>query len=425
MKIKNIKIDNFRGIRQLEMHLGDRVNVVVGENGAGKSSVLTALRYLMSCYVAKVMRRDGKGISIKEGDVAKGAGFCRLEIELDNGVRWKLVKRSSQTREKSPEKTDLSQLTTWADDFVMDLSLDEVMKGHKVHYPVVAHYGVNRAVADVEPKLRKKSKTEATDAYEIRLNNGANFEKFFDWFREREDIENEAIVKDGKATEDVQLQAVRRALSQIFPGYTGFHVNRKQRAFLLRKGEQELRIDQLSDGEKCYMTLVGDIARMLAMTNEGNDTPLNGSGCILIDEVDLHLHPQWQTEVMPRLAAIFPNCQFIVTTHSPFVVSSVQTTGIDRFFVMRDGEANEVDANIFGRSVELILTDFFQMNSLRNAEVQSHIDAVWDALVKGDYQMDTVAGEMKWLEEHLASDDIVFVKFNLEKAKQKRLHEAH
>ena len=153
-------------------------------------------------------------------------------------------------------------------------------------FPAVGCYGVDRAVAEVKPRLSKKSNMEPLDAYEARLNNGHTFSKFFNWFREAEDLENEALRDNGTIKTDGQLDAVRGALEQVSPYYSHFRVSRSPRDFLMEKDGNQFSINQLSDGEKCYLTLVGDIARMLAMTNSGAANPLAGKGCILIDEHD-------------------------------------------------------------------------------------------------------------------------------------------
>ena len=229
---------------------------------------------------------------------------------------------------------------------------------------------LNRLVAMLVPKLAKKSKMDPLDSYEVRLNNGHNFSKFFTWFREAEDLENEELRDKGTFVPDSQLNAVRDALGRVSPDYSHFRVSRNPRDFLMDKDGQQFSINQLSDGEKCYLTLVGDIARMLAMTNRGEANPLLGKGCILIDEVDLHLHPVWQSEILGRLTQIFPGCQFVITTHSPFVVSNVRPFEDDKFFLMEQCEAREVGGNTYGRRIDQILLEFFHVESLRNSEVE-------------------------------------------------------
>jgi predicted ATP-binding protein involved in virulence len=104
------------------------------------------------------------------------------------------------------------------------------------------------------------------------------------------------------------------------------------------ENDKNLNVNQLSQGEKSLMALVGDIARRLAMMNPKLDNPLLGKGIILIDEIDMHLHPQWQRSIIQRLQTTFPNCQFILTTHSPLVISDTQN------ILVYDLDGQEVNA---------------------------------------------------------------------------------
>lgn len=414
--IESLVIDNFRGIRHLDVKLGGRMNLFAGENGAGKSTVLQALRYLMSWYVARIMNRDGRGLMLTERDITQGQPYCRLIIKLNDGTSWKLYKKSSRYREKPTDKTDLTYLTALTDTLVNDYD----RFGGYVRLPVVGCYGVNRVVAEVKPRLRKKSKMDAVDSYEVRLNNGHNFSSFFTWFREAEDLENEGLRDNGLLMPNGQLNAVREALGLVSPEYSHFRVSRSPRDFLLEKDGRQFSINQLSDGEKCYLTLVGDIARMLAMTNRGADNPLEGKGCILIDEVDLHLHPVWQSEILGRLTQIFPGCQFVLTTHSPFVVSNVRSFEDDRFFLMEQCEAREVGSNTYGRRIDHILLEFFHVESLRNSEVEENINKIWMLLANKDYDSEEYKHLKEWLRSRIDSSDEALARINLEEAKQRK-----
>ena len=414
--IESLTIDNFRGIHHLEIQLGGRMNLFAGENGAGKSTVLQAIRYLMSWYVARVQNRDGRGLMIRQNDITKGQPYCRLTIRLEDGTSWKLFKKNNKFRGKSIDKTDLSDLTALTDVLVQDHD----RFGGYVRFPVVGCYGVDRAVAEVKPKLLKKSKLEPLDSYDIRLNNGHNFSNFFTWFREVEDLENEQLREKGSYIPDGQLNAVREALGQVSPDFSNFKVSRNPRDFYMQKDGQQFSINQLSDGEKCYLTLVGDIARMLAMTNRGEDNPLEGKGCILIDEVDLHLHPVWQSEIIGRLTQIFKGCQFLVTTHSPFVVSNVRPFADDKFFLMEQCEAREIGSNTYGKRVDQILLEFFHIGSLRNAEVEQHIGKIWDYLAAKDQDSEEYQTLRNWLKSHIDPADEVMARINLEEIKQRK-----
>jgi len=416
MKIKSLVIDNFRGIQHLEVLFGDRMNVFVGENGAGKSTVLQALRYLLSWFIARILNRNGSGMRLSQSDITLGKSFCRLIIQLEDGTMWKLFKASNKYRGANFDKTDLTELTALTDVMVGDYE----RLGKCASFPVIGCYGVNRAVADAKPTLAKKSKEKPLDSYDIKLNNGQNFNRFFNWYREREDIENESLRNSGKLKPDSQLSAVREALNMVSPSFGDFHVNRNPRAFMMKKEGQDISMEQLSDGEKCYLTLIGDIARMLAMTNPQADAPLKGQGCILIDEIDLHLHPLWQSEILGRLTQIFPNCQFMVTTHSPFVVSNVKTFEKDKFFMMNHCEALEATTNTYGKRIDQILLEFFHVNSLRNADVEQNISQIWSLLSSPTRNEAEYESLKDWLRQRIDNSDEVLAHINLEETRQRK-----
>ena len=337
-------------------------------------------------------------------------------ITLEDGTTWKLYKKSNKFRGRPTDRTDLTDLTAVADALVNDFE----RFGGYVKFPVIGCYGVDRAVAEVKPKLAKKSKMDPLDSYEVRLNNGHNFSKFFTWFREAEDLENEELRDKGTFVPDSQLNAVRDALGRVSPDYSHFRVSRNPRDFLMDKDGQQFSINQLSDGEKCYLTLVGDIARMLAMTNRGEANPLLGKGCILIDEVDLHLHPVWQSEILGRLTQIFPGCQFVITTHSPFVVSNVRPFEDDKFFLMERCEAREVTGNTYGKRIDQILLEFFHVGSLRNADVEDTLSKIWDHLSKKDQDSVEYKALKDWLKNRIDNGDMELARIKLEEIKQRK-----
>ena len=105
---------------------------------------------------------------------------------------------------------------------------------------------------------------------------------------------------------DPQLEAVRRAVPILIDGFKNLRVQRAPLRMVVTKGASTLYVDRLSDGEKCLLAMVGDIARRLAMANPYADDPLLGGGVILIDEIELHLHPLWQRLVVPALEHMLP-----------------------------------------------------------------------------------------------------------------------
>jgi len=364
MKLSKLKIENFRSVKYLCLDCNDKMNVFVGDNGAGKSTVLDAVTLLLSWYVARIKNVTGRGNAISKNDINNGASFSFLECTTFDNVSWSILKKSTKVRKiaadlKVQMKTDLAALTDFTNRIIEEND----------SYPVVAYYGVDRAVSEIPLRVRKKHRLEPENVYEKALDGKASFRFFFEWFREREDIENEVYRNANGGAEfksDRQLTAVRMALNGFFQNYGSFRIRRHPLSFVMEKQineDEKIELDfhQLSDGEKCYITLVCDIARKLAMANPNLQNPLEGEGIVLIDEIDFHLHPKWQGEVLGKLTDIFPNCQFFISTHSPFVVSSV-LNGKGTIIGMKDGKSFSKTSDMYGREIDIVLADYFDVD---------------------------------------------------------------
>lgn len=409
MRIKTLEVENFRAIGHVRLDFGESANTFFGANGSGKSTLVAALRVLMSWFVARMQNPQGRGIMLTDSDIRRGAGFCQLSLTLDDGTSWQLYKQRRHGDKSQGRSTALEALTRLAESFNGEGGLAPCI-------PVVAFYGVDRVVADIPLRVRRKHAVGQLDAYCGAMDSHVSFRSFFEWFREMEDLENEDFRETGVLVENFQLHEVRRAVEAVFGGaYSRLRVRRNPRSFVLDKGGEAFRVDDLSDGEKCYIMLVADIARRAAMASVAPGTLLSAGGVVVIDEVDLHLHPVWQEAVLPRLTGAFPQCQFFVTTHSPFVVTNAQRKGGGRLFLLSDGDAEPVSANLYGRSVEDILLDGrgFGARTLRNSDAQSHIDRAWRAL--GDADRAGYDEERRWLDENLAAEDAEFARLNMER----------
>ncbi|MDO9015918.1 MAG: AAA family ATPase [Deltaproteobacteria bacterium] len=234
----------------------------------------------------------------------------------------------------------------------------------------------------------------------------AAFRPFFTWFKGREDVENERKVAHGDLTlEDPLLRAVRRAVAGMLPDYTGLRVQRDPLQFTVRKeGGETLNLDQLSAGEKGLLALAADIARRLAIAYPDSPDPLAEEGVVLVDEIELHLHPRWQRSVIGSLRRTFPRCQFIVTTHSPQVLSEVPTEAVvvtDRFAFVRPA------APTSGRDTNAILEEVMD-TAARPAETQRALDAVSEAIDHEDYPAARAA--LDRLTAKLSEDDAEIVR---------------
>ena len=168
------------------------------------------------------------------------------------------------------------------------------------------------------------------------------------------------------------LDAVRRALSKIVPYYKNPRIETHPLRFIMDRTEpdgssHELRIEQLSEGYKIIIAMVADLAARMAEANPDMHDPLTSTGIVLIDEVDLHLHPRWQRDILTQLTSVFPNIQFIVSTHSPIIV--VGAAEIAQIINLNhiDEENNLAQENVQVSNVgQVLLSDLFGLKYLQS-----------------------------------------------------------
>lgn len=354
MKVKRLRMQSFRGIGDLtlEFDLTEPI-VLIGINGVGKSSILDALSLLLSRFmewIGGVYLKDEVRV-FSELDISNKDILTKLNITILLGGgedNWEISRsRNGVSQDSMHEMIRSAANAIWR----------HWQNEPQYNLPLAVYYPVNRAVLDISLDIPNKTQFKQIDAYEKALTGSRNdFAVFFQWFRNREDLESE-LLRDNRTYQDSQLEAVRQAISSLIPSFSKLRVRRSPlRMTVIKKGE-ELIVNQLSDGEKCLLAMVGDLARRLAIANPGLTEPLEGEGVVLIDEIELHLHPKWQRKIIPALTRTFPNCQFIVTTHSPQVISQVQPEGIYILEKTDEGVVAKRPESSFGRDSNRILED--------------------------------------------------------------------
>lgn len=387
------------------------VTVLVGNNGAGKTTLLKSLATSLSWLVARIRTEKGNGSHLANEDIRNGASFAGITIAVvdpsqissdltDTASEDMFIWTTARGRQgrKSVIHSQLQDATRLADHYRNQLTADD-----KASLPLIAYYPVERSVLEIPLKIKTKHTFDQLDGYDNALNRGVDFRRFFEWFREREDSENETGVSDTALAEiskkfgndsdiwktlsqlkassrDRQLTAVRSAIAAFMPGFSNLRVQRKPRLHMaIDKDGVTLNVSQLSQGEKSMMALVGDIARRLAMMNQSLDNPLEGDGIVLIDEVDLHLHPKWQRSLIRQLSETFPNCQFVLTTHSPLVISDAKDV---LCYVLDDGELQERNG-LYGLDANQVLLEVMDTD-IRNSDVQQRLNRLLERLQDGD-----------------------------------------
>lgn len=458
MRIKQFSLKNFRGFSDLSISFEDSARheqpsktlIFIGDNGAGKTSILDALALSLSWVVARICRSKGSGRPIADMDVQNEQSFAAITLQLQYQATcysWRLSK-TFKGRLKTTD-SQLDEINKLANLFREQLSQD----AKNTALPLIVYYPVERAVLDIPLKIKTRHTFGQLDGYDSALQQGVDFKRFFEWFRECEDSENEVraqkfaeILEKRRqtfppqytsfddymaslygndyadvmaeldfntheqiqaATKDPQLTAVRNAIKAFLSDFDNLRIQRKPKLqMLVNKNGKTLNVAQLSQGEKSMIALVGDIARRLAIMNPTLKNPLQGYGIILIDEIDLHLHPKWQRTVVGNLKKTFPNCQFVLTTHSPIVISESPDL---LCYALNDGELHKVN-NLYGMDVNQVLLQDMDA-AIRNADIQEVFDNLRDNLQEG--QLAEAKALLADLEKKISTDNLELSKARL------------
>ncbi|WP_248743257.1 MULTISPECIES: AAA family ATPase [unclassified Pseudomonas] len=378
MKIDSLKLTNVGRFNDITVHLAplagspSNVTVFVGINGAGKTTLLKALTTCLSWLIARIRTRKGNGSHIAEEDIRNETPAAIVSIAVAEPAHPRVSPESDPDEEddvfvwgmshskqegKTALHSSLEDVNLLADHYRALLTADD-----SASLPLIAYYPVERSVLEIPLKIKSGQTFDQLAGYDDSLKHSTDFRRFFEWFREREDSENESGISDSALNEiaqklgaeseawktlsnlkassrDSQLTAVRSTIAAFMPGFTNLRIQRQPRLHMaIDKDGVTFNVAKLSQGEKSMLALVGDIARRLAMMNPSLDNPLHGEGIVLIDEVDLHLHPEWQLNLIQRLSKTFPNCQFVLTTQSPLVIADAKEALV---YVLRNGELHE------------------------------------------------------------------------------------
>lgn len=374
LRVREVHIQGFRGVRNLDLSQipDDAPVVLVGPNGASKSSLLDAVAMALS-WVSAMMRDEHRhGEQPRRLDRHYGAPVITIAVSAalgDRVVRWQTGRSDKDhASNSSDELLDVLRSLGWAG-----------ACGTAYTLPIVAHYGVRRAAPeDAEGGAPRTQDSADRDLRSVRRGLAGTAGVFFRWFREMEALENQTRQKEPNYRHR-GLEAARRAIGSIMDGYTNLSFDRKQGTFLLHKEvpgvSADLRFEQLSDGEKMLLGMVGDLACLLARWNPGLADPLLGGGVVLIDEVDLHLHPGWQRLVAGRLQKTFPNIQWFFATHSPQVISEVPSESVVLLRVENGSVIAERPDFSAGWDTNRILKQLMGVDE-RPADIRAELDAV-------------------------------------------------
>jgi predicted ATP-binding protein involved in virulence len=362
--IKTVHIENFRGVRDLTLHLDEHVTVFFGVNAAGKTTLLDAIAIGLGAIVSRVPR--AKSLSFqKHGDIRvpwkdnaawkekRGVErpYARVTLAGANNITWDVHKLRWSGERIPTASVGVKPLHQVLDPLVKEsLEGGEDSATTQPALPLVAAYGTERAV--VALPLRKRDFKDAfhrLGALDEALKTSTRFKAVFEWFVVAEDEER----RERERREDLKfrhptLQWVRHAVERAGLRCKKPRIETKPNLRMMVDLEhadgsfEALDIAALSDGYRTHFALIVDIARRMVQLNPSDDLNAqdrgtNSEAVILIDEIDLHLDPTWQAVVVKGLRDAFPRAQFVLTTHSEQVIGSVPAACV-RKLVAGDGE---------------------------------------------------------------------------------------
>ncbi|WP_336042268.1 AAA family ATPase [Pseudooceanicola nanhaiensis] len=354
MRLHSIGLTNFRGFAKRDIALHPEFNLIIGENGAGKTSVLEALSVALGGWLQSFPGTDRR--SIRKRDIrrieqiinSRARSLSQFPVVVDavgtfeiNGLNssagsqrfsWTRSLESETGRTKSAETRSLKSFAR--------MSSDAVQSGACITLPVIRYFGAGRLWEPVRSSDRDHPRRSAHMGEEsaapdtqIEMNNPfygyrmsvdkrANPSDLLRWIEEER--RNEIDLEENSPALGLVYAAIRSMLPELEE--VRFELRRKT-LILRNESGTSLRFEDMSDGYRNVISIAADLAIKITMLNPhlGQAALKETPGVVLIDEIDLHLHPRWQRRVCEDLRRTFPRVQFICTTHSPFIVQSLRT----------------------------------------------------------------------------------------------------
>lgn len=483
--VDSIKLLNFRGFDELDLSLDSRLTVIVGNNGAGKSAILDAMSMSLSWFGANVRKEDRTAISIREEDVSTSsdAHYAAIitEIELDEENRFSMMLSKVKDGYREKRDSELVEVKSLAGMYRYSNDLFEAFNLPLVaHYTVFRSVGVSKSdLINAQKRIKDKGWSKLS-AYDNALKENHDFSGFLAWLikfdaaakqvdgseavRElskleaeidsaesiiseltengvdfdesvrtvrrlvQEKIDRFKKLKSQLKTSDLDnyrrpLELVFKAINVFMPDLDGMHLDYTSDYVDLKmyKGRSAISVLHLSQGEKSLMALVGDIARRLIMLNPSRDNPLDGHGVVMIDEIDLHLHPEWQQKVIGRLQKTFPSVQFVLTTHSPQVLSTVRSENIR--VVHRDNNVAVMPyAKSYGEESQNVMQAIMGVDPQPPVPERDKLKELTELVDGGNYDSTRAQQLLKYLSERLSENHPQLLRINRSIRRQRELN---
>lgn len=324
MIIKKLEVAGLRAFEHAEFEFQPGMNLLVGVNGVGKTTVLDALRICLSRVLPEITSSRSKAVPIDGNDYRIGGDSLKISCDFELYdesynllINKQKIKEIIENDEDGKVRYDKVQIP----DIEKTSPALPNLKESKTQ-PLGIHFSTRRSFVSNKKLSNPERGQDAAFSESLLENRDFNLREIAYWIRAQEKL-GEELLKPAQ-----HLKALRYAAKAFLPDCDNLHwvQGSKNNIHLqIEKEGRSLNVKQLSDGERGMLALALDLARRLSQANPGLDNPIkDGKAIVLIDEIDLHLHPKWQRTIVGQLTTTFPNCQFIASTHSPQIIPSVE-----------------------------------------------------------------------------------------------------
>lgn len=401
LNLQSLKLRDYRCFEAVDIDFHPQLTVLVAANGAGKTSILDAIAVAFGPYIGAFDEAVGKHFEpsdIRQFQVRRTAtnemeyAAQGVRMEATGFIPGSIIAHLSDAGENLPSswrrnlssptkaKTTIKEAKVLID---YGKRMQEAVRtpGNDALLPLVAYYGTGRLWQQKKlTETKKLQRTSRTIGYTDCLDPASSYKSFVEWFRYWNLNAKEARIKAQETGQNSSwtefegyIQSVGRAVNICLKpaGWKDIEYSFSRDA-LVAHHEQfgELPVELLSDGIRNMIGMVADIAFRATKLNSqlGAQAAIKTPGVVLIDEVDMHLHPEWQQVVLQNLTLAFPAMQFIVTTHSPQVLTSVDASCIRRLRQTEDPET--------GKAVSLVEAIVNQTRGVSSADLLARIMGV-------------------------------------------------
>ena len=405
MRVTRLKLVNVRAVEVAEFHFRPGFNLIAGVNGVGKTTVLDTLAVCLSVIVRLANDYPRPGRSFEADDIRVGVGALQAECDIEcAGEKHEYLLQRFRDRNpvnratewsRENEKTYNSRPVAAVEQLYGGLPTDGI--GGKPEGQVLAvFFSTNRSVASDQRSRRDAAAGGVAAAFADALSTRPlRLSEFAAWMRAQHALSPE------RPAAKRMLAAFDKAVTRFLPGYRNLRPGGEDssHSLLIDRGTTTVPVRCLSDGERGVLAMVLDLTRRLAQANpKMQDPAAEAEAVVLVDEIELHLHPGWQRRIVRNLTEAFPSCQFIATTHSPQVIGEVEH---DLIQIIADGEVYS-PTHSFGVDSSRVLEEIMDAHT-RTAEVGKLLTKVSREIGKQRYEK--ARGLLVELVDRLGEDD--------------------